>query len=222
MTITATFSDDAFEGNYMDAVKIRINENDKISEKIVSLDAFLNCINKNAKKTKEMKRIGAIPDSFYDGYLNDESYFETKSVFILPKHKRIFYLEHNPYVIPMPSLVFLFHVQLNTCVEVSAFVLADKVAKEDSVLYYYPFSNVAKNGRICWGDYQLPDVHNFMELPPIMNIFLDGINNYDLFQKENNRKALDLAEMLNQLNGKNSFPISWLVKKQIKLGELLK
>lgn len=103
-------------------------------------------------------------------------------------------------------------------------------------LYFFPFGNAWSNGmgRICWGSVQLPALDNFSQALGVMQMFLQGTMNSDLW--ENGRlvgrgdwkdklsgSPTDKMKALTQAKGCERFPYENVtMKKKIKYNDLIK
>lgn len=85
------------------------------------------------------------------------------------------------------------------------FILAHEnmIVKDSDPLYVYPFTNVWENsmGRICWGQIGVPDLDNFSQAIGVLQMFLQGDMNSDLFRASNIKSDIEpWASIMNEGN----------------------
>lgn len=188
--------------------------------KRISLSSLMVLLQDATKGTVKGKRIGQLPEFFYDGYVN-ESGFE--AVFVLPEAIRPYIFQDGAYTIPFPTLVMHFKVSGGKLRKSSVFAVLDKEVGENTLLYHYPFANVYEDGRICWGDNALPNgMQCIKDLEKLLVLFLNAPNNTDLWRREYlNMKYTVIREALEELKDRVNFPNELLCPMGMTVGSLL-
>lgn len=104
---------------------------------------------------------------------------------------------------PIPRMVF--GIRLLTTGRVagcSIGVVADETPTPKTAMYRYPFSNVYNNGNVCTGNNVLPRYKNQTTLANFPSYLLGIPDNDDYFDRENNKKGLGRAELMELLKDK--------------------
>lgn len=105
---------------------------------------------------------------------------------------------------PIPRLVFGIRMLENGRVaECSLGVVADEKPTPESIMYYYPFSNVYKSGKVCAGNNVLPKYRDPRKLWQFPRYLLGLPDNDDFYDIEHNRLMLDHKELLEHLKDKD-------------------
>lgn len=163
-------------------------------------------------------------------YLGSESkYGSRRAIFYLPPERRVMYYQttENPYVFEFPALIFYMETRKNKVdtSQMRIFAVKEKTRAEigsDTKLYHYPFGNVYKEGRICWGSTQLPEIESFNDFKKIILTFFGGVTNDDLFRASERfqKKVACQRELLEYLVKEDKFPTDLLVDTKRTLSEL--
>ena len=106
---------------------------------------------------------------------------------------------------PLPRLVFAFQVDMEGKISKCRMgVAADERPTMDTLMYYYPFSNVSgENGDICIGANALPKYktpHTLMNLPTFL---LSIPNNDHSYSPLNSKLRMQYRDLLEHLKGKD-------------------
>lgn len=115
--------------------------------------------------------------------------------------------------IPFPTCLFMFVVKggrLRTskvvCVKQTLNTMNDRV-------YRFPFGNTFQDGRVCWGDNELPKFEKPMDAVAIMALFFDAPFNGDLLDgktvsaiKDGKTSIPDALALIKHIEGKEKFP----------------
>ena len=105
---------------------------------------------------------------------------------------------------PIPRLVFGIRMLENGRVaECSLGVVADEKPTPESIMYYYPFSNVYKSGKVCAGNNVLPKYRDPRKLWQFPRYLLGLPDNDDFYDVEHNRLMLDHKGLLEHLKDKD-------------------
>lgn len=104
---------------------------------------------------------------------------------------------------PLPRLVFGVRVLNNgKVVDCSIGVVADEMLTEDTPMYYYPFSNLYENGRVCTGNNVLPRYRKTSLLKNFPRYLLELPDNDDMFHSNHNALRLGHRELMEHLKDK--------------------
>lgn len=104
---------------------------------------------------------------------------------------------------PLPRLVFGLRILENGKVaECSMGVVADEKPTEDTQMFFYPFSNVHPDGKVCTGNNVLPRYKKLFAMKNFPRYLLGLPDNDDMFSREKNKKQLAHKELLEHLKDK--------------------
>ena len=105
---------------------------------------------------------------------------------------------------PIPRLIFRFKYMLHEhkVAESALCVVKDQRLTPDTPTYYYPFSNVGGDGRICIGNNALPVYKDPARLHTLAAYILRMPNNNDYFSKEHNKLRAEFRDLLEQMKDK--------------------
>lgn len=144
-----------------------------------------------------------------------------------------------------PSLLMAIHLtnsgtRFKVCRE-KTFILAHEnlIVKNSDPMYIYPFTNVWENsmGKICWGQIQIPDLENFSQGIGILQMFIQGDMNTDLFKNRHISSDIEpwasilnegntekkLSKLFKELGKSNKFPYeAFTFKKKNTYGNIIK
>ena len=105
---------------------------------------------------------------------------------------------------PLPRLVFGLRVIGNGKVaDCSMGVVADEAPTEDTPMFFYPFSNVYADDRVCTGNNVLPRYKKLSALKNFPRYLLGLPDNDDMFDRRHNRKELEHKELMEHLKDKD-------------------
>jgi hypothetical protein len=105
---------------------------------------------------------------------------------------------------PLPRLVFDIRMLENgKVVDCSMGVVADEPPTPDTQMYYYPFSNVYSDGRVCTGNNVLPRYQKLTALKHFPRYLLEIPDNDDMFRRECNQKCMNHREIMEHLKDKD-------------------
>lgn len=104
------------------------------------------------------------------------------------------------------------------------FIMAyeNMIIKDTDPMYVYPFTNVWQEsmGKICWGRIEVPNLDNFSQCIGVMQMFIQGDMNNDLFEPSNIKSTVEpwasilkegdttkkLTKLFTELSKSNRFP----------------
>lgn len=105
---------------------------------------------------------------------------------------------------PIPRMVFGVRVLENGKVaECSMGVVADETPTVDTPMFFYPFSNVHSDDRVCTGNNVLPRYRKISALRNFPRYLLGLPDNDDMYDREHNRLKLSHGELLEHLKDKD-------------------
>lgn len=105
---------------------------------------------------------------------------------------------------PLPRLIFGLRVLGNGKVaDCSMGVVADETPTEDTPMFFYPFSNVYEDDRVCTGNNVLPRYKKLSALKNFPRYLLGLPDNDDMFDRRHNRKELEHKELMELLRDKD-------------------
>ena len=105
---------------------------------------------------------------------------------------------------PIPRMVFGVRVLENGKVaECSMGVVADEAPTVDTPMFFYPFSNVHSDDRVCTGNNVLPRYRKISALKNFPRYLLGLPDNDDMYDREHNRLKLSHGELLEHLKDKD-------------------
>ena len=112
------------------------------------------------------------------------------------------YTEYKDF--PLPKLVFGFRVENSGRLsQVMLGVTEYGILREDTPLFYYPFSNVnSSNFSVCTGGNSLPPIKQPYSLTNIPDFILSLPDNDDLYNPDHNRLNLGHRELMEHLRDK--------------------
>lgn len=185
------------------SVIVEEDDHGVLSRKRITADDLIQCI-KHSLQTKNVE--------YYSGLLppNTLSVSQCKEkmklVLWYPRLHADISLYDTPYPqFPIPRLVFGFDLSNEGKVfNCRIGVVADETPSLDTLMYYYPFSNVLpRTGDLCVGANSLPiykKKHKVVNLPAFL---LSIPNNMDSYSKFNNRMGMDYRELMEHLKDKD-------------------
>lgn len=199
MVITSVLNTDS---EYVD---VCVQNNGQEVRKTLSLNDYRRtCSELTMREEHVVHRVGALPAGYVDGGV-EEDYHE--AIIRVPAGKRPFIYHNKEYVIPFPTTVFHF-----TTIRGKAHSTRVWFADEEGRLYRYPFGNVYKDNRICWGGNRLPDVHNLKDFDKYVSIFFSASTNDDLYSGvklvvDGKKVPLAQRDLLESVSVRDTFPL---------------
>lgn len=189
-----------------------------VSKKEVLPNALLELLS-CSRENRQYLRLGNMPNNFYDGCIGENNSF--KAVLFLQGGPQYSYYYGTSYLLPYPNMIFFIEstTKITQC-KVFCTIESCLQLSNKSKLYQYPFSNVYKNGDICWGDISLPNIGKIKDFQIIPQLFINAEMNEHLYIKgECNKTDLPLRELLMTLEHKESFPEEFLNETSFSYGE---
>ena len=145
-----------------------------------------------------------------------------KIAVLYPAKKRGIRYFNDTYFVPYPDVLYLYEVRKGYVQTKRCFAIKDKEIKPDTKLYAFPFGNVTgSSGAMCYGNIKLPKLKNMSEIGQVVDLFLAGDVNDDLWHG-NISKKLKQYELFQLLENKKMFPKNLLVDVNKTFGEVFK
>lgn len=141
---------------------------------------------------------------------------------VSPHTRKAFYHEAILEDVPFPRLVFGFELQARekkwAIVHVYLVALEDQIIpNEESMVFFYPYTNVQSNFQVCWGGQQLPDIERFSQLSTFPELFFNSPNS-DCYYLDANKSKMSYRELMTKIKGRE-FPQEYLAPTNLTLQE---
>lgn len=206
MELVATINDMNDDGY----VRCVITDGEGVEQKRRSLrlrlDDFITALSSNIGAEK-MYPID-LPDGYISASMGNCAGGLTGQIsFKVEAQKRLITYCGETFFIPIPSLVFDFTFTHGKLVKDSVRAINAKGS-----LCMYPFTNVYRDGHICWGSAKIGRIASFKEAVDIAELFLRFPMNSDLSNSSTLRKAKvgSMGELFKLLENKDKFPEKFL------------
>lgn len=125
--------------------------------------------------------------------------------------------------LPIPYCIFVFDIIDSKVFDSRAFALKEPSLNGNGELCVFPYGNVASNdGYICWGSVSLPKINEPINVVSLIGLFFGSTFNSDLFNTDSTAKGFSFAHLINEVEGKDSFPMELLRKTDITIKTLMK
>jgi len=223
MKLNIQFDSNNFDHQYYNCARVTLTEeNGEKQTKTVSIHSLLEALTHSKVSEKVFSRIGAVPNGFYDGVIqNDKNTgLSADIITVLPKGKQHMVFEDTPYYVCNPSLVFYFGIEKNRLVSSKVYSIKDIKPSNKSRLYIYPFGNVRRfGGEVCWGSNSFSNVRTIKQLEAITSLFIQSPCNMDHYETDSTKlKMQSLRELLEYLKDLDEFPDEILKARSKKGG----
>lgn len=145
-----------------------------VSQKTISVDDLITQLASSHRISTDILPRGT---RFYKGSPSD--YYI--GVELIPK-KRPLQIENIADIkfLPVPRSLFVMHIKNNRAFNTWLYCLIGPLNSWSEPLYGFPYGNVYEDGRICWGDAQIPNITKPMDLLGAFAMFFDSGFNGDL------------------------------------------
>lgn len=178
--------------------------NGEIERKCVSLESYIAALKNCTEKEEEFIHLGQLPYGYVDSKISISELSTFSVVVQLPKDIRPIMYYEGVYQVPFPSLFMYFNVIESKVVESKCFAAVG----DETKLYHYPFGNVHSNGKICWGNMNLPKVQTLEEVNVLVSMFLSSDTNDDLFST--NQVGMTQRALIEEIKVLKEFPVEKL------------
>lgn len=171
-----------------------------ISRKEITPRAFFDCI-KGSIQHRSL-RSGLLPPDCLAVSLGEG---DTGIVTRFPLDYADISFYETPYPhFPLPRLVFGYRMDAQGKVSACRMgVMEEETPRPETPMYFYPFSNVSDDGRICIGANPLPKykgLHKTATLPGLLLSIPNGLHSFD---RGHNRLDMEYRDLLEHLKDKS-------------------
>lgn len=183
-------------------VFMEIKEGKTVKTKVVSPEALIKAI--KSSLTGRMVKTGLLPQHILNVTMNTEN--DSKYVtFEFPDSVAdITYMGTEYKNFPLPRLVFGIKISSSGRIEgVNLGVPGLGKLREDTVMYYYPFSNVNRFS-MCTGANALPHIKSLTGLENLSRFIISLPDNDDYFNSKHNKPNLEHRDLLELLKDKDT------------------
>lgn len=182
------------------------NKKGASSTKVLSHEVYVNMLKNNTIIRKEPKRhrLGSLPYGYVDAIYGEPGDYQIAVLY--PAKIRGVKYYNNTYRIPNPNTLFIYDVKRGVVCSKLCFAVKDETITDETILYHYPFGNVGEYGSMCYGNIKLPDVTNMSAIDELVELFLSGDVNDDLYTTSKTTKNCKQFELYEFLEGKKKFP----------------
>lgn len=129
------------------------------------------------------------------------------------------------FTVPFPEMLFIFNIKNERIIESSLFSCIPPVGRSHDRLYRFPYGNVWKDGRICWGDLYIPDIKEPIVLDSVVQKFFNSVFSGHIIQGTNMftppEGVVNLRTLLEYLVGKDIFPDNMLRLSDATIGQAM-
>ena len=183
-------------------VFMEIKEGKTVKTKVVSPEALIKAI--KSSLTGRTVKTGLLPQHILNVTMNteDESRYVT---FEFPDSVAdITYMGTEYKNFPLPRLVFGIKISSSGRIEgVNLGVPALGKLREDTAMYFYPFSNVSRF-HMCTGANSLPYIKSLTGLENLSRFIISLPDNDDYFDSKHNKPNLEHRDLLELLKDKDT------------------
>jgi hypothetical protein len=184
------------------AVIVEDNKDGVKGFKEITPDSLLECINKSLLRGAVAS--GLLPRGCISFTAHDNG---AKDVCILHPEKKagITYFGSSYPGFPLPKLVFAFHITKEDRISQCRLGVVGNEShlKPATPMFVYPFSNVSGT-HLCTGNNVLPKCQSLHTLGSVPYYILTMDNNNDHFTPSNNKRGLEMRDLLELLKDKSS------------------
>ena len=198
---------------------VEMHEKGTISRKSITVDSLANCF-LASRYDDETHPTGLLPEGCIGVTMTP------KYTFYFIRYPELYadftYYDTEYLNFPIPRLVFCFKYMPREAKVADCYlcVVKDERLTPDTLIYYYPFSNVHEDWRICTGNNALPAYKDPARLHTLAAYLLRLPNNDDLFSTEKNRLHAQYRDLLEQMKGKE--PSLYYTDVLVEQGKTLK
>lgn len=183
-------------------VHVETKVNNTVTTKMVSPESLVKCIQQSLKG--KIIKTGLLPQHILNVTINteDDSRYVT---FEFPDSVAdITYMETEYKNFPLPRLVFGIKISSSGRIEgVNLGVPALGKLREDTAMYFYPFSNVNRF-HMCTGANSLPHIKSLTGLENLSRFIISLPDNDDYFNSKHNKPNLEHRDLLELLKDKDT------------------
>ncbi len=202
---------------------VSYKEDEKVVEKKVDMETFRTIINGSIKDETKYVLVPSLPQHVYKAFISAEGEMDGFKVLLYyePQKGPLSYMG-KLFRIPFPALLFFLQVGKNGQLKEKKVYALKEMRKENvtdnSELYFYPYSNVYSDGRICMGNI-LSNFHTITDALSFKDQFIEGRSNGDLYSNRNTLK-LKMGELIEKVEKEDRFPVELLEQANLKVRDL--
>lgn len=219
MELISKLKTDALGGVYME-VSMK-NANGEVICKNLDIEDYTNLLKKNvAVKKEEYIDVPSIPGYIKHlklGVANPQLNFV--AWIVIPGQVRGILFNKIPFIVPFPALLARVTVNDGYHRGTKLYALDSADPKKGDNIYYYPYGNCGQNGGCCYGNIKLPKLTGYEEVKEILETWLNGETNNDLYESNRNKENLSQFDLYNMVKGKEEYPKELLVKNGMTYGQ---
>ncbi len=183
-------------------VFMEIKEGKTVKTKVVSPEALIKAI--KSSLTGRTVKTGLLPQHILNVTMNTENDSRYVTFEFPDSVADITYMETEYKNFPLPRLVFGIKISSSGRIEgVNLGVPALGKLREDTVMYYYPFSNVNRFS-MCTGANALPHIKSLTGLENLSRFIISLPDNDDYFNSKHNKPNLEHRDLLELLKDKDT------------------
>lgn len=208
-----------------DNVKVTMIDEDGVAEeRRISFMDFRAVMNASIH-VEDIVHIGELPEGFFDGSKSRTVDSTYRALIEVPAQKRPMMYFEDVYMVPFPTLAFLFKVDAGNLTESYCFAVKDKKISRESRLFRYPYGNVYDSGKICWGNNFLGKILQMKGLDRVIQLFFGSETNDDLWVSCDREIYPTQRVFIEALKDREVFPEEYLFSENNKgtetVGKLL-
>lgn len=200
-------------------VVVEEHDGGKVTRKTIEADTLTNCLRASLRDDM-IHPTGLLPEGCIGATMTPDYTFYFIRYPELHADFTYFGTEYPNF--PIPRLVFCFKYLHREKKVAGCYlcVVKDERLTPDTPIYYYPFSNVYDDWRICTGNNALPIYKDPARLHTLAAYLLRMPNNNDLFHPAQNRLHAEFRDLLEQMKDKE--PSLYYTDVLVEQGKTLK
>ncbi len=178
--------------------------------KVLSHEEYVNLLARNTIVRKEAKkhRLGKLPFGYVDCLYGKPGCYRIAVMY--PEKVRGVKYYKDTYRVPYPNTLYIYTVEKGAVQTKTCYAVKDDVITENTKLWQFPFGNVSDIGGMCYGVIKIPNCTEMSEIDTLVELFLSGEVNDDLYHPSRTTKNCKQFELYKYLTGKKKFPKSLL------------
>lgn len=165
--------------------KLLVDNEGVKQSKSVTIETALNMLNQSMDGSENLKRIGKMPEGYVDAFFDLEKLSGKVAVHV-KRHLQPLNFAGEMAIIPFPSIILVYSFRNGMHQKTVAFATKEDSIRRisyDTVLYNYPFGNVAPGtGAVCWGSNRHEKLNSLTDINLFTDKFLNSETNRDLYQ----------------------------------------
>lgn len=194
---------------FMD-VTFKDNKTKEVIEKRMDIETYMQLFKNNVTTPEVMVKVPKLPEEVIACRVSASSEKSFDTVVLCKAQKRAFLYHGMHLYIPFPTLIAQISVREGHKRDMHLYALATDEPTDDTPLMQYPFGNVHGDGGTCFGNILVEGVSGVAESMKVLDAFLCGETNGDLYRGQNSGKMTQGA-LVELLQTKEVFPVELLV-----------